>query len=356
MALYFIIFIFLLYMALIDFVVKKDKIYDYLYICFALFIFFVAAFRGMGNDYDGYRAIFNSLHNRSLYEVFDSSEVYVEPLYAILNIVVGNIFPYQAMLVIMAFINVCVLFPFFRKYSPFPYFSLLLYAGLFMYTGMMGLIRQSLAIAICMWAIVAYRKRFSWGVIALAVGFHSSAAIVIIVRFVKTEFYKFKIYFLALLIAIVSNISFYGIFKLITAFLPAMVAWKLDIYMGTEEGIRFGFNTAVAIRLFTFILAYYYRKQISEYFPKYGPLFVNVYFLSLLVYVGFGFLPQMASRGGIYFHFMELLIIPMVLYVANNVNRTWIFVLYALFSLWRHIDMVTTYGEAYMPYKNILFN
>lgn len=356
MIFYFTVYLYLLFFSIIDFIVKRDKLYNCLYIGFALFIFFAAAFRGMGNDYDGYHAIFNSLHNRSLSEIFDASEVYVEPLYAILNIVVGNVFPYQAILVIMAFINVCLLFPFFRKYSPYPYFSLLLYAGLFMYSGMMGLIRQSLAIAICMWAIVAYRKKIFWWLIGLAIGFHSSAAIVIIVRFIKTKFYKFKFYFIALLIAVISNISFYGIFKLITAFMPAVVAWKLNIYMGTEEGIHFGFNTAVAIRLFTFILAYYYRKQISEYFPKYGPLFVNVYFLSLLVYVGFGFLPQMASRGGIYFHFIELLIIPMVLYVANNVNRAWIFVLYALFSLWRHIDMVTTYGEAYMPYKNILFN
>lgn len=356
MAFYFIVYLYLLFFSIIDFTIKKNKSYNFLYIGFAFLLFFAAAFRGMGNDYDGYRTIFDSLHNRPFYEIFDASEVYVEPLYAILNIIVGYVFSYQAVLVIMAFINVCVLFPFFRKYSPYPYFSLLLYAGLFMYTGMMGLIRQSLAIAICMWAIVAYRKRFSWGLIALAVGFHSSAAIVIIVRFVKTEFYEFKIYLFALLIAVISNISFYGIFKMITVFLPAMVAWKLDIYMGTEGGIHFGFNTAVAIRLFTFILTYCYRKQISERFPKYGPLFVNVYFLSLLVYVGFGFLPQMASRGGIYFHFMELLIIPMVLHVANNVNRTWIFVLYALFSLWRHIDMVTTYGEAYMPYKNILFN
>lgn len=96
--------------------------------------------------------------------------------------------------------------------------------------------------------------------------------------------------------------------------------------------------------------------KIQEHFPKYGPLFVNVYFLSLVIYVGCGFLPQMASRGGVYFHFMELLIVPMVLFSANKFNRAWIFTLYALFSLWRHIDMVTTYGDAYMPYKNILFS
>ena len=356
MFLYFFIYLFVLFFSLLDFSIKKNREYDILYFLFSCFIFIVAAFRGMGNDYDGYEKIFDALKNLSILSIFDVSEVYVEPSYAILNIIVGHYLPYQTILIIMAFANVYGLFPFFRKYSPYPYISLLLYAGLFMYTGMMGLIRQSLAISICMWAIIAYKRRTFWILVGVAMTFHVSAAIVLLVRLIGDKFYTFKIYSLTVLIAIISNLFFYGLFKLIVAFMPTMIAWKLNIYLGTENGIRFGFNSAVAIRLFTFIISFCYRKKIQEHFPKYGPLFVNVYFLSLVIYVGCGFLPQMASRGGVYFHFMELLIVPMVLFSANKFNRAWIFTLYALFSLWRHIDMVTTYGDAYMPYKNILFS
>lgn len=356
MALYFIVYGYLLSFSVLDFIVKKDRTYTCLYIGFAVFIFFVAAFRGMGNDYEGYQAIFHSLQGRSFSHIFDASEVYVEPGFAVLNILIGALFPYQAILVVMALANVSIIFPFFRKYSPYPYVSLLLFAGMFMYSGMMGLIRQSLAIAICMWAMADPRsKRFFW-LIGTAVLFHASAVLVLFVRLLKNTYYSFKSYAVMLGIAVMSNLFFYGVFKVIVPLFPTVIAWKLNTYIGVESGTHFGLNVAVAIRLCTFFLAYAYRRRIADTFPKYGPLFVNVYFLAIVVYVGFGFLPQMASRGAVYFHYMELLVVPMILYVANAGNRAWIFVLYATLSLMRHIDLVTVYGDAYMPYKNVLFS
>ncbi len=355
MTVYVIIFVFLLLMALLDFICKKDKVYDYIYIGFAVFIFFIAAFRGMGNDYDGYRQIFDSLQGLSFAKIFDASEVFVEPVFSVLNIIIGSFLPYQAILVVMALANVLVIFPFFRKYSPYPFTTLLFFAGMFMYSGMMGLIRQSLAIAICMWAMAEpKKKRFFW-LLLIATMFHYSALFVLLVRLLKNKFYTAKTYLVIIGIAITSNLLFYEVFKILVGFMPAVIAWKLTIYIGTEEGIVFGFNAAVAIRLLTFGLAYSYKDKIVQSFPKYGALFVNIYFLAIIIYTGFGFLPQMAARGAVYFHYMELLVVPMILYVANKLNRSWIFMLYVLFSLWRHLEMVTTYGDAYMPYKNILF-
>lgn len=356
MIIYFIIFSFLFLMSLFDFVVRKDQLYNYIYIGFAIFIFFIAAFRGMGNDYDGYREIFDSIQDIDFISIFDPSQVYVEPGFAILNFIIGYFLPYQTILIIMAAANISILFPFFRKYSPYPYATLLFFAGMFMYSGMMGLIRQALAISICLWAMAESDKRRFWWLVLLATTFHYSAILVIIARFIKDKFYTLKTYLVILGIAITSNLLFYGIFKLMVAFLPQVISWKLQIYLGTEEGIHFGFNAAVAIRLFTFSLAYLYRDKIIEYFPKHGPLFVNLYFLAIVIYTGFGFLPQMAARGAVYFHYMELLVVPIILYCASNLNRTWIFTLYTLFSLWRHIEMVTTYADAYVPYKNILFS
>lgn len=356
MALYFIVYTYLLSFSALDPILKKDRIYTYMYAGFAVFIFFVAAFRGMGNDYEGYRAIFQSLQGRPFSHIFDASEVYVEPVFAVLNIIVGNFFPYQAVLAVMALANAGVLFPFFRKYSPYPYVSLLMFAGMFMYSGMMGLIRQSLAVAICMWAMASPRsKRFFW-LVGLATMFHASALLVVFVRWLKNRFYSFKTYCVAIGIAVLSNLFFYGIFKLLIPLAPTVITWKLNTYIDSESGTHFGLNAAVILRLFTFFLAYFYRKRVAEAFPKYGPLFVNIYFLAVIFYIGFGFLPQMASRGAVYFHYMELLTVPMVLYVANFSNKIWIFILYATFSLMRHIDLVTVYREAYLPYKNILFN
>lgn len=355
MYIYFLIYFYLFSMSVLDFGVKKNEIYDYLYLIFAIFIFFMAAFRGMGNDYEGYLAIFQSFQNLSFTDIFNPSEVYVEPGFAILNIGLSA-FPYQTILVVMAAANIAILFPFFCKYSPYPYITLLFFAGMFMYSGMMGLIRQHLAIAICMWAMIEPHKRRFWWLVLLAALFHYTAIFVILVKILKDGYYSLKTYILIGGIAVVSNLLFYETFKLMVGFLPEVIAWKLNIYLGTEEGVRFGFNAAVAIRLFTFALCYIYREQIARFFPEYGARLVNIYFLAIVIYAGFGFLPQLAARGAVYFHYMELLVVPMILYVASNVNRVWIFILYATFSFLRHIDLVTIYGEAYVPYRNVLFN
>ena len=340
---------------MIDFVIKKDSLYNYLYFLFAIFIFFVAGFRAMGNDYDGYEEIFKEIKNLSFFQILDPSKVFVEPFFTVLNISLSG-FPYQTILIVMAAANILVLFPFFLKYSPYPYVTLLFFSGMFLYSGIMGSIRQSLALAICLWAMVNYNNKKFWWLLFVAAMFHYTAVLVLIVRFLKNEYYSRKTYITIIVMAICSNLLFYEIFKRLIVFLPAVVTWKLEIYLATEEGTHFGLNAAVAIRLFTFILAYTYRDKIQEKFPKYGAIFLNIYFLSLVLYLGLGFLPQAAVRGSIYYLYVELLLVPMILYVSNTKNRIWIFTLYTLFSVWRHYEMITVYGETYMPYKTMLFD
>ncbi len=355
MLLYIIIFIYLLLLSLVDFIIRKDTLYNYFYFLFAIFIFFVAGFRAMGNDYDGYEEIFDAIKKLSFIEIFDPSKVFVEPFFTVLNITLSSL-PYQTLLIVMAGANIAVLFPFFRKYSPYPYVTLLFFAGMFLYSGIMGSIRQSLALAICLWAMINHNNKKFWWLLFVATMFHYTAILVVIIRFLRNDYYKRSTYILIGVMAIFSNLLLYEIFKKIVAYLPAVIAWKLEIYLATEKEIHFGLNTAIVIRFFTFILAYRYRDKIALEFPKYGPLFINVYFLALVLYLGLGFLPQAAIRGSIYFLYVEVLLVPLILYVANNKNRAWIFMLYTLFSLWRHYEMVTVYAEAYMPYKTVLFN
>jgi hypothetical protein len=220
----------------------------------------------------------------------------------------------------------------------------------------MGLIRQSLAISICLWLMGKYpSKRFIfWGGIGVAMLFHATAIIVIPVKLLKNLFYKLKSYVLILLIAILVNITFYVIFQRIIQYFPLFFREKLKYYLQIEQGTYFGLNNAVLIRLFTFIMAYIYRKEIIVNFNQ-GALFVNIYFLALVIYIAFGFLPQLAARGAIYFHYMELIVVPMIIYVAKY-NRLPIFFLYAAFSLMRHITMIQTHAKYYVPYTNWLFS
>lgn len=350
MAIYFIVFAVLLALAVLDFFVRKDKAYTGLYLIVGLFLLFYAGFRTCGNDYEGYYEIFLSLKGAPLGKIF-TPEIYVEPGYAVLNILLGN---YELILFVMALATLWLFLSFFRKYSPYPFITLLFFAGLFLYPFTMGMMRQSLAIAICMWAMAEPKsKRFFW-LIGTAMLFHVSSLFVILVRFLRNSFYKIKTYLLILVIAVVANLMFYEAFKIVSGFFPTFIANKLEFYLTSEEGKTLGLNAAVLIRFFTFGLAYIYREQLAKAFPK-GALFVNIYFLALVIYTGFGFLPQIAVRGAVFFHHMEVIIVPMILYVADRYTKIPIFALYAAFALIRHMDMVTTYAEAYVPYTNFLF-
>lgn len=230
-----------------------------------------------------------------------------------------------------------------------------IFAGMFMYSGMMGLIRQSLAISIALWAIVNRNNRRFWIYLIFAIGFHYSAIIVTAVKLFPQRFLKIKTYLKWLLAAVCSNLFFYNLFVMASALMPTVIAWKLNTYIAEEAGQNFGLNAAVVLRLITFSLALYYSNRIFNKFKTDGSYFFNIYFLSLIMYIAFGFLPQMSSRGAVYFHYFEILLAPMILYVTNKKLKPIIFFFYAFCSFVRHLDIVTTYSEWYIPYRSWLF-
>ncbi|ROS89603.1 EpsG family protein [Muribaculaceae bacterium Isolate-043 (Harlan)] len=354
MGIYFTIYGYLIVMSFLDlFITRHGKFQLFMYVCFSIVIFLLVSTREMGFDYEPYRTIFNNLKSLNLSDITDPKLVYVEPLYSILNICAPGGF--RSVIIIMALLNIAFLFPFIYKYSPYPHFSLLLFAGMFMYSGMMGLIRQSLAISIALWAIVNRNNRRFWIYLIFAIGFHYSAIIVTAVKLFPQRFLKIKTYLKWLLAAVCSNLFFYNLFVMASALMPTVIAWKLNTYIAEEAGQNFGLNAAVVLRLITFSLALYYSNRIFNKFKTDGSYFFNIYFLSLIMYIAFGFLPQMSSRGAVYFHYFEILLAPMILYVTNKKLKPIIFFFYAFCSFVRHLDIVTTYSEWYIPYRSWLF-
>lgn len=348
---YYFVYCVLFILASFDMVAKKNSKYLVVFFAISIFILMYAGFRTCSIDYDGYRLNYDIVFNANIFNIYES-DIQMEPAYVLINLLSPN---FESVIFIMAFLNILILFPFFYKYSPYPFVTLLFFSGMFLYSGVMGLVRQSLAIAICLWAMVDPKNRKFFWLILIAMTFHASAVIVCAVRFLKNEIHELKWYLIVFLLAIFSNIFLYEAFLKFVSYLPSFMEGKLNYYIIEEEGTTFGFNNAVAIRLFTFSLGFYYIKAIAKIF-KIGPLILNIYFLCLIIYVGFGFLPQIAARGAIYFHYAELVIVPMIMYAAKPFARIGIFLLYSLFSLSRHITMLETHAEYYIPYTNLLVN
>lgn len=333
-------------LALFDCTSRKWNELQYLmYAITAVFLILFVGFREVGFDYDNYRYYYDRL---LVFWIDNSDVLRVEKGYALLNHLLPS---YRTVLVVMAIITVSSQMYFLYKYSPAPFASLLFYIGSFLLISTMGQYRQAFAISLVIWAFINYEHRARFFLlIAIASAFHISSLLALTVLFIPKRVCKLKTYLYLFLIAVVSNLIASTIFFSMIEYMPPFIADKLGIYAESEKGAVLGFNMAMLLRIVVFYLFYKNRKEILKY--KYGGLFLNIYFVSLLIYMGFGFLPQLAGRGAIYFYFIELVLAGMLV----KIPRTGIayFMFFAAISIYRQLSLFNEWAADYIPYRNEL--
>lgn len=327
---------------------QKNKALKFLIFTSVVFFFVLfVGFRECGFDYDNYKYyhkwLGDSWQNNS--EVFG-----MEIGYAYLNHILPS---FRAVFVVMALITIPLQFYFLYRYSPAPFASILFYVGVFLYASAMGQYRQALALAIVIWAFINYQNKIKFALlVALACVFHVSALISVLVLFMPKRICKLKVYLILFILALVINLTAGALFLSWFENLTPFIADKLETYSVEEAGMNIGFNRTMLLRIIIFILFYANRHAILNY--KYGELFFNLYFISLLMYMGFGFLPQLAGRGSIYFSFMELVLSGMLVCVPRKGIIYFLFFL--LICVWRQISFFNVWSQDFIPYKNELFS
>ena len=186
----------------------------------------------------------------------------------------------------------------------------------------------------------------------LACLYHVSALIALLVLFMPKHMCKLKIYVMLFALALIVNLTAGPLIMSWFGDLTPFIADKLETYSIEEAGMNVGFNRTMLLRIIIFILFYINRNVILQY--KYGELFFNLYFVSMLMYMGFGFLPQLAGRGSIYFSYMELLLSGMLVCIPRKGFIYFCFFL--LICVWRQISFFNVWGQDFIPYKNELFS
>lgn len=254
------------------------------------------------------------------------------------------------------------------KFSNYPILSIFIYYCL--YTPSMGMSRQFLAIAICIYSIRYLQPlkviKFIL-LIIIASLFHKSAYIFLLLIFLRKE-YNIKIYISLSIVAIVISVS--GLIRLI----PSELILILE---GGEEGhlthyfeSGYGQNSTSLFNIIVSILRrsifvgigiwkYNYMKNRIKYFK----LFFNIYFISYIIYIVFSGSPLQifVSRLNLYFYFSEALIIPYLLICFKNYSKI-IFLLVAI--IYCGIFLIKSfntynrpgYDNIFLPYKGIFFN
>lgn len=326
---------------------NKDKCFHYsVYILVLLFLIVFVGFREMGFDYDNYRYYYDRLSD---FWIDNADVLRVEKGYAFLNHILPS---YRVLLVVMATITLSLQLLFIYKYSPAPFASILFYIGAFLLTSTMGQYRQALAIAIVIWAFTKYNNKLIFiTLITMACIFHVSALLAILVLVIPKHICQPKIYAILFVASVVVNLTAGTLFVSTIEYMPQFIAEKLNIYSLQEKGTILGFNAAMLLRLIIFLIFYYNRDVIKSY--RYGELFFNLYFVSIIIYMGLGFLPQLAGRGAIYFYFMELLLAGMLVKIPRRGIVYLAF--FAAISIYRQLSLFSEWSGDYIPYRNELF-
>lgn len=319
----------------------------FVFILVVCFLVFFVGFRDCGFDYDNYKYYFKWFNDAWQ----NNSEVFgVEKGYAFLNHILPS---FRAVFFVLALATITLQLFFLYKYSPAPFASVFFYIGVFLYASAMGQYRQALALAIVIWAFVYYENKKKFFIlIAVACLFHVSALIGLLILFMPKHLCKFKTYVCFFILALVINLTAGSLFMSFFGHLTPFIANKLEAYSIQEAGMNLGFNRTMLLRIIIFALFYMNRRVILKY--KYGELFFNLYFVSLMMYMGLGFLPQLAGRGSIYFSYMELVLAGMLVRVPRN--GIFYFIFFVVICVWRQISFFNAWSQDFIPYKNELLS
>lgn len=356
MLIYIVILIFSFLFGLFELFFKKPKdtprlnLAVFFVSCLGLTI--LSATRECGGDYESYYDIFRNINWSNWH---NSLETTVEPAYGFVNAMSAN---YHMMLFLMSVISLIPFYRFILKVSPFPLLTLFLFISSFYYAFYSGVIRQAMALTFVVNGYLCLpNKRKFIALVLIGALFHLSAVVALVMIFIPEKIKPSGYYLICFGIAVASNLLMSAIvFGFIDSF-PPFVATKLKFYIATEseEGQSFGFNFAWANRFVLFWIFYYFRDKIKNI--KYGELFFTLYFIYLMMYMGFGFLPQVAGRGSAYFLVSEMVLLPMALYVMNNTQRIVFGLPYILlFAVRQYTFFINEpWHSFFVPYKSWLF-
>lgn len=124
-------------------------------------------------------------------------------------------------------------------------------------------------------------------------------------------------------------------------------AQKLLFYASSED-YELGISSTILIRITTLLLAVFLnidnKKDIS--------FLCNIYACGIIVYLLFGFIPQLGGRGALYFSVYEMIIIP---YIVSQLKQHQFLYFVSYFviiglSIIRIVNFFSDNYNSYVPY------
>lgn len=293
---------------------------QYLYFGFALVLILIAGLRGEGvdRDYSNYIILFKN-YNTNL----------VEPLFYIISYIVHNfLFSNPTFLfVIFAFIGISSKLWAIKQLSEFWVLSLVIYLGGFFILHDLTQIRVCVASGFLLLCIKPIYER-NWKLFLLfssvAISSHYSAILILPLWFINVNKPR-KIYLLiALPISYIIHyiIQYTGINIIGTIPIP-YIKEKIAVYQILQTAGIDGFdkiNVFNSIHLFRIALYYLFIFKLDLLIEKnkYTILLVKIFTISLCSFILFAFMPVIGFRMSELFGIVEIILIPLILYIFKQ--------------------------------------
>lgn len=254
---------------------------------------------------------------------------------------------YETIVALIALITISIFSFVIYKNTKLPFLALFLLFGYLFYQYIIEQYRQCLALAFVVLAIEYKEKKIkSLSLIILASLFHPTALIGSLIFFIPEKVKQYYIYaaaFVAVFILSTFAESFISIFSF------QYIEERHDFYIkyAEKKDVSIGIiDMSMLIRLSIFSLCYYFKDKLKEI--KRMEYYMNIYFISLLIYKGFSVVPEMAVRGSIYFSFYEIILSANIVYCLRDkkyVKIIWLILI--ILSIYRQLRFINEFNDDY---------
>lgn len=326
--------------------IQKNRLSSFVYVVYALVLIIFIGFRAASpaGDLLNYFYRFIEFHQSSNWLDLYWENLGVGFSFALISHFFDD---YETLIFVYSLIPISLFATILWKQANRPFFALFLLLSLFYHQYAIEQYRQFVALAIVMWALFETDKIKQIIIIFLASLFHPTALIVLAICVLPSRLFSWKFYAICVVLVFAFDLLI-GDFLLRIFGGWGYVSQRVDFYtdFAEKQDLEYGFiTTALIIRLFFFFYLLIEKKGCCD---KRFAYMMNIYFLSIVVYKVFSFIPEMATRGSVYFTLVEPILLTNYLFTHNKKKLIYFFcIAVLLLSLYRQ----TRAWDSYKTFK-----
>lgn len=370
--LYIFLFLLVVILSFLDFTTLDIRYKLCIMMSISIFFVMLSAIRWKtGTDWDMYYGLYHNNNNIEDFWNVSQNPQGQEFGYGLLNLLVKNTMDdYNVLLMIISLIILGIKFNWYNRYMPFPLIAL--FVNFSSYLGDIFFVRQSLAIAITIFAFryIVSRSLYKFlFFICIATSIHTTALIFIPAYWIYNMNFSQKKLFFMLLICVVIDITKINvdilneIFELFPSDSGKIAQKIFEYYTLSQSGESYGNAMDNSQRMF---LSYFRRLVLVPLYLYLSSMIgmKNKYYFGCLNLVVFGYMlyflasvvgTEFAVRLSCYYYVYEVLLITSLLLVfKSNLSRILAYGVIILYCLSKYMYIMYNLGDCYIPYVHVL--